>query len=123
WRKAYQRYYLAFQATGGYWTGINAATSSLILGDRDSALRLAASDREICLKETAKLSKDHPDWYWLMATLAEAALIHQDWPEAVLFYSEAAGRIGSRFGVFGSSDRNACLVLTALNDEIEITWR
>ena len=70
--------------SGGYYPGINAATLSLLLGEKDAAYDLAA--------RSAKLAESAPKRdYWSVATLAEAALICGDAERASALYTEASG--------------------------------
>ncbi len=67
----------------GYYPGINAATLSLLLGEKAIAYDLAA--------RSAKLAQAVPKRdYWSVATLAEAALICGEEDQARALYSEAA---------------------------------
>ena len=106
--RAAEIYARAYQINGGYWTGINAATAALLLGQKESATKLAKDVRLSCLRE---LRNARSDKYWLFATLGEAALILRDWSQATNWYGKA-GEIGRRrFGDLQSSRRNARLLL------------
>ena len=94
--------------SGGYWTGINAATTNLLIGEEQLACQLAGKVREQCLKEVTDPSGDS---YWELAALGEAALICRDWPEAEKWYARAAEQGKDRFGDLDSSRRNARLIL------------
>ena len=78
-RRAAEIYEEAYKLTGGYWSGINAATMSLSIGDKARAKELAKKVREQCLSE---LRSAPADPYWLFATLGEAALILEDGTQA-----------------------------------------
>src|SRR6202045_835067 len=79
-------YAQAYEATGGYWTGINAATMSLLCGEIDRARELARKVRAECLKEIEDPSGDS---YWKLAALGEAALILRDQSQAEEWYARA----------------------------------
>lgn len=66
----------------GYYPGINAASLSIQLGERDAALDFARRT-EACVRKMA--GRD----YWTLATLAEIALIRGSAAGARRFYSEA----------------------------------
>ena len=57
-KRAAQTYTQAYKATGGYWTGINAATMNLLIGQTRRAQALARKVRDECLKEIAERSGD-----------------------------------------------------------------
>ena len=107
-KRAAKIYAEAYRKSGGYWTGINAATTSLLIGDKKHACELAKKVREQCLKEVADPSGDS---YWELAALGEAALICRDLPEAGKWYARAAEQGKDRFGDLDSSRRNAWLIL------------
>ncbi len=107
-RRAAEIYTQAHNLKRGYWTGINAATTALLIGNKDRATQLAKDVRASCLRE---LQRARGDKYWLLATLGEASLILRDWPQANDWYAQA-GQIGRRhFGDLQSSRRNARLLL------------
>ena len=106
--RAAEIYTQTYKVSGGYWTGINAATTALLIGKKNRAAKLARDVRALCLRE---LQCARGDKYWLLATLGEAALILRDWSQARDWYAQA-GRIGHRrFGDLQSSRANARLIL------------
>ena len=105
--RAAEIYAHAYQLKGGYWTGINAATTALLIGKTKRAMSLAKQVTVLCLR----LRRAHGDQYWLLATLGEAALVLRDWEGAANWYRQA-GQVGRhRFGDLQSSRRNARLLL------------
>ena len=107
-RRAAATYAQAHRMNGDYWTGINAATTALLIGEKTRALAVANKVRAACLRELRRVSGDR---YWLLATLGEAALIARDWPAANDWYAQAARVAGRRFGDLQASRRNARLLL------------
>jgi class 3 adenylate cyclase len=107
-KRAAEIYAGAYQTSGGYWSGINAATLNLLVGETQRASDLAKKVRAQCLKEV-----DDPrgDSYWELAALGEAALILHDLKQAADWYSQAAKEAARRFGDLQSSRRNARLIL------------
>ena len=107
--QAFRWYLEAYGVTGGYWTGINAATMAWLLGDEAQSRGLASRVREQCVA----LREQTPDRdsYWLLATLGEAALLLRDVAAAEAYY-RAAVRLGAH-GVADevSTRRNARLIL------------
>ena len=65
-------YLHAFKKSRGYYSGINAASLSFIIGDRDLAQKLAKLVLKICIQQTK--SADNKN-YWIFATLGEAFLL------------------------------------------------
>lgn len=107
-KRAAEIYAQAYKTTGGYWTGINAATMSLVCGQTDRARELARKVREQCLKEVEDPSGDS---YWELAALGEAALILHDLAQAGDWYTRAREEGKHRSGDLQSSRRNARLIL------------
>ena len=107
-KRAAEIYAEAYRTSGGYWSGINAATMNLLTGEKERACAIAGKVREQCLKEVADPSGDS---YWELAALGEAALICRDWQQAEEWYARAAEQGKDRFGDLDSSRRNARLIL------------
>ena len=107
-KRAAQIYGEAYQTTAGYWTGVNAATMNLVVGENEKACALANEVRAQCLKH---IEDSAGDQYWEFAALGEAALICRDLSEAEKWYTEAAKAGRGRFGDVQSSRRNARMIL------------
>jgi len=102
-RRCRDMYLRAFRTTGGYWTCINAATMSWVLGrlalkrndpasaqaEQALARDLAAQARVLC--RDALASAHDEDRFWMLATLGEASLHLQDDAAAINAYQQAAG--------------------------------
>jgi hypothetical protein len=83
-RKARNLYAEAFEATpSDFYTGINAAANSALLGDLASAEQLAAAVEK--LVGTTRRKGD----YWGTATVAEVQLIRRRFGEAAALYAAA----------------------------------
>jgi len=113
-KRAAETYAEAYRTSGGYWSGINAATMNLLVGQTAQANELARKVREQCLKEVEGRTGDS---YWEFAALGEAALILHDLSQATEWYSRAANEGRNRFGDLQSSRRNARLVLQHWNED------
>ena len=107
-RRAAEIYAEGFDKTGGYWSGINAATMNLLIGNVDAAAMLASRVREQCKQAVLKEGVDE---YWRLAALGEAALILRNWSEAEDWYGRAAQAGAGRYGDLHSTRRNAHLIL------------
>ncbi len=112
--RAGEIYTQAYESSGGYWSGINAATMNLLIGETERAHELAGKVRDQCLKE---IEDPAGDSYWELAALGEAALILRDWEEAEKWYERAGKECGQRFGDLHSSRRNARLILRHWNED------
>ena len=88
-RRSLEDYLKGYECSGGYYTGINAASMSLVAGETETARRIAAEVRVICEEGLAKGGSDSPESYWLLATAAEAALVSGDMDSARLNYTRA----------------------------------
>lgn len=120
-RDAQREYEGSYRRSRGYYAGINAATLLLVLGDRDHARALARETRDLCLK-TLKQSANQ-EQYWPLATLGEAALILEDWPQAEDWYRRARALAHGRLGDLSSTRRNARLLLDHLGGDRNIIER
>jgi class 3 adenylate cyclase len=79
-------YLHAFKKSNGYYSGINAASLSRVIGDEELSKKLASMVLKICsqlLKEPERRS------YWVLASLGEAFLLLGNETEAERFYSFA----------------------------------
>jgi class 3 adenylate cyclase len=80
-------YLKAFVNTRGNYSGINAASLSLIMGDTATAHKLARKVITIC-SESLKASENKAD-YWIIATLGEAFLLLGKQEQAQKYYALA----------------------------------
>ena len=108
--KALHWYSEAHRLSGGYWSGINAATMALLLDDRERATSLARHVTDACLERRSS-APDAADGYWTVATLGEAALILGDRNAAATWYREAIANHAHGLGDVVSTRRNARLIL------------
>jgi len=109
-RLAREWYESSYRRTGGYWTGINAATLAALEGSPSAAI-LAAQVYDQCMAYLSRIETEGGDRYWPIATLGEACLVMERWSEAERWY-----RMGSDVGLGRSRDlsstrRNARLLL------------
>ncbi|MGQ9733274.1 MAG: adenylate/guanylate cyclase domain-containing protein, partial [Candidatus Zipacnadales bacterium] len=117
-RRAYSGYERAYRATGGYWTGINAATMAILLGETATGQHWARQVRTVCLSELQRVWDANQDPYWVFATLGEAALILENYEEAAKWYRQAAQVGRGRYGDLSSTRRNARLLLSRLRGDV-----
>ncbi len=108
---AHKFYHEAYKLNRGYYSGINAATLALLIGNEDEAKTLAKKVRDACLAELKALPKNSTSRYWPIATLGEASLIMRRWNEAEDWYTEAAAIAKGQFADLSSTRRNARMLL------------
>jgi hypothetical protein len=100
-------------AADAIYTGVNAATMAVLLGDLGRARRIAAEVRAICLREDAD-DEGAAKRYWREATLGEAALILGERDAAVAHYASALKLAGGRHGDVSTTRRQARLLAAHL---------
>jgi len=94
------------------YTGINAASTAVLLDNGANAAEIADEVRLLC-REKLKSSDD----YWARATLGEAAVILRRWEEAEEQYT-LAGELGrGNYGDLCSARRNAQLLLEHIGED------
>jgi len=113
-RRAKDSYAKAYELTAGYYSGVNAATLAVLLGEREFAAKLAGEVKVLCLDELKRLEEKKADTYWVRATLGEAALILGAPAEAEEWYGRAVEVGKKRYGDLNSSRRNARLLMAGL---------
>jgi class 3 adenylate cyclase len=113
-RDAAAAYLDAYRRTGKYWTGINAASMALLLGDKERAGALALEVRDLCIEELVALEQTGGNRYWPLATLGEAAVIQGEWSEAEEWYTQAAEAGRGKFGQLKTTRRQARLLIEYL---------
>jgi len=116
---AAERYKQAYLNSGSYYPGINAATMTLLLGEREEARAIAAEVREKCFQELPPGKPTSGD-YWLLATLGEAALILGDRSAAEDWYSQAVELGRGQFGQLSSTRRNATSILQHVGGDLDL---
>ena len=104
-------------AGDAYFTGINAATLSLLTGEAERAFELAREVRALCREELERAPADAS--YWLHATLAEAALLLGERGEAEEQYGRAAERAGTHYADLSTTRRQARLVLSQRGEDAD----
>lgn len=111
WREARAR-----KADADAWyTGINAATVAVLLGDIEAARSLAAEVRKLCARADTG-GEDDAARYWRTATLGEAALVLGDVQAAVGHYRDAARLARGHCGDLSTTRRQARLLGAHLPD-------
>ena len=114
-KECFELYHRAYRTTGGYYTGINAATMGLISGKRSLARRIASEVQAICEERLA--GHCGGEYYWLAATLAEALLIRGKLAEAQEQYATAVGNGDQGPAALSSTRTQAQLLLGVLGED------
>jgi class 3 adenylate cyclase len=106
-----------------YWSGINAATLQLLLGDVAAAVATAREVQTICEHALAAADLKPGDHYWLEATLGEAALVQDQLETAGAHYQAAVALASKDLGDLASTRRNARLILRARGRDPQLLER
>jgi adenylate cyclase len=107
-RQSSQAYRLAHQLTGGYFSGINAATTSFLAGDEEEARELAA---EIGRRPDIV----NPSDYFAAASGAEAMLLYGSVEDATALFNAAHRRPDALPGLIASTARQIGLIASRLS--------
>jgi class 3 adenylate cyclase len=122
-RKAFDYYFQAYGSTGGYWTGLNAATLALFLGEHERATTLADEVARRCREKLSQSEPANEARYWILSTLGETALLLRRWSEAEEWYSKALEVGSGNWGCLHSTRLNARLVAQYLGEGNELVDR
>lgn len=116
--KAFAVYSEAFEATGDWYVGINAATLALLTGRFDQAKDYAKKVADVCAHHH---KHDKKDRFWLLATEGEAALILEESEGRTIdFYREALDELSpGQWGMADSSYKQACRLWKVLGSRVE----
>ena len=117
-RRSFELYKDSYERNGGYYSGINAATTGLLFGDKEEAQRLATEVSEICSTTLEFISPDSGERYWLEATLAEALLIRGDFPGAEAYYRRGSTAPDMSTVVVSRTRGQARMILEHLGEDI-----
>jgi len=112
--KAYEADRDAGNLETAYYTGINAASVSLLADNFEQSRIIAGQIRDICdsiFRE--KHDRQEPVPFWLHATLGEASLLQGDMVNAEKFYIAATKGCSRDIRAMGSMRRQARLILDA----------
>ena len=106
-RQSSEAYRVANRLTDGYFSGINAATTSFLAGDVEDACALA-------LAIGKRPDVAHPQDYFAAASGAEAKLICGEIEEATALYAAARTRSDASPGLIASTARQVHLIASRL---------
>jgi len=120
--KSREVYLGAFNRSKGFYSGINAASISLIMGDGEEAERLARKVIRLCTEAWRK--PPYGD-YWTVATVAEAFLLLGRQEQAAKYYGIARARSGQDYSKLASTRRQLNLLAryTAVDPKVMETLR
>ncbi len=106
-RQSSEAYRLAYELSDGYFSGINAATTSLLAGDESEASALAAA---IGRRPDIARPKD----YYAAASGAEATLVRGEVDEATALFAAARHRPDASPGNVASTARQVAMIAERL---------
>ena len=112
-RQSSQAYRHAYRLSDGYFSGINAATTSFLAGDEEEARELAAAIGR-------RPDVADPQDYFAAASAAEAKLVCGEVDEATALFAEARRRSDASPGMVASTARQVAVIagkLSATDDE------
>ncbi|HSV91628.1 MAG TPA: adenylate/guanylate cyclase domain-containing protein [Desulfobacterales bacterium] len=115
--KARELYLGAFNRSHGAWSGINAASLSMIMGDHARAGGLAREVIRICAERWSDPQRRD---YWTIATAAEANLLLGRQAQAASYYANARRRGDGTFSSLASTRRQLRLLARFLPVEPSI---
>ncbi len=98
-RKSRDTYLRGYVATGGIWSGINAATMSWLIGDREKGRQLA----EQVLANCHEMQDSIKEPYYHFATMGEAHLLLGNEAGAIEAYVTAMRAVGKSYDDIASS--------------------
>ena len=107
-RQSSEAYREAFRLSDGYFSGINAATTSFLAGDEDDARLLAAA-----IARRPDVSDPHD--YFAAASGAEAKLVCGEVEQATALFAEARRRPDASPGMVASTARQVALIAGRLS--------
>lgn len=115
-----------------FYTGVNAASKSVFLGERNRALDFAQEvqqvvDADLRALETGQKPLSRDDEYWLRATDAELKLIEENYSEAARLYRVALvkspiNNLGSQFSTWLQAKR-LLRALGATEEQRDQIWQ
>ena len=102
-RQSSEAYQQANHLSDGYFSGINAATTSLLAGDSETARKLATAI-------SRRPDVAQPENYFAAASGAEAMLVSGEIEQAIKLYAEARNRPDASPGMIASTARQVGLI-------------
>jgi class 3 adenylate cyclase len=115
--KARELYLGAFNRSRGPYSGINAASLSLIMGDRERANSLARTVIRLCAERWKQ--PDRRD-YWTVATMAEANLLIGRQDQAATYYANARVRCAISYSSLASTRRQLRLLARFIDVDAKV---
>ena len=105
--KSRELYLGAFNRSRGPYSGINAASLSMIMGDREKTKTLARTVIRLCAERWKR--SDQRD-YWTVATVAEANLLLGRQEQAAKYYAFARAKCANTYSSLASTRRQLALL-------------
>lgn len=105
-------YQAAFDLSGDYFPGINAATLTVLAGQLAAGRAIAEGVKAVCEHELEAVNEAS---HWLFASLGEACLLLGEQQQAIDWYRKAAAKAKLRYGDIASMRRQVKLLSDALD--------
>ena len=106
-RKSRSLYFQAFKRSKGYYSGINAASLSIMVSDRETARRIAMVVLKVCFD---LLKNPETRDYWCLATVGEAYLNLEKFGKAAKYFSLAKGMSEKNYSYLASTKKQIRLL-------------
>jgi len=110
-------YFQAFRKNKGYYSGINAASLSLMLGDAQTAEKLASIVIRICMQ---KIQRSSAPSYWCLATMGEGNLLVGKIEDAKQYFLKAKATSTKNYSDLASTRRQIKLLGKYIDIDQEI---
>ena len=112
-----QAYERAYQDSGDYYPGLNAASMYKLAGDMDRSARIVKKVSNGCNK---LIHNQQTDDHWLAATMGELALLENNQSRAIHWYSLTRQLIGDAYGEISSMRRQLILLREVIEIDDEL---
>ncbi len=100
-------YLKAFLTNRGYYSGINAASLSLLAGEKESADKIARFVLKAC---SDIVRREGPKDYWVLATIGEACVLLDRREDSLDYYRRAKMLVGKNYADLASMRRQLNLL-------------
>jgi hypothetical protein len=104
------------RATDDYYTGINAASKSVLLGTGDDVAKASAYATRV---QEIVGTEPHPGDYWMTATVGEVFLLMRNYKEAARLYKAAVSMARAEKASHESTWKQACRLMAKLKPSDE----
>lgn len=104
------------RASDDYYTGINAASKSVLLGTPEDLVRATSYAQDV---QALVGTEPHPDDYWMTATVGEVFLLLKKYDDAARLYDAAVSMARAKVAAHQSTWTQACRLMERLQPSDE----